>query len=142
MTDKRKEMAELRNALRLFVALNGQNMTDDEALSVGGLHDTWTVGVTYSAEKVLKHKGALYRVAQQVTAAAHQPPDGAGMLAIYRPIVFDYAGTAEEPIPYIYGMDVSAGLYYSHNGQVWLAKKDMRPCVWPPADGNEWEVKA
>lgn len=137
--DKRKEMAQLRNALRLFVAANGTAMTDEEALSVSGLHDTWTAGATYAPDKVLRHNGELYRVVQGVTAQAHQPPNGGGMLAIYRPVVLNASGTQGDPIPYSYGMDVTAGLYYRYNDGLWVAKKDMRPCVWAPADGNEWE---
>lgn len=140
MSDKRKEMAELRNALRLFVASQAKTMTDAEALSVSGLHDTWADGTTYGADSVVLHNGALYRVVQQVTAQAHQPPDAAGMLAIYRPINIENAGTAADPIAYTYGMDVTAGLIYTYNGGAWKALKDMMPCVWPPAAGNEWEA--
>lgn len=137
--NKRKEMAELRNAMRLFVQANGTAMTDQEALSVSSLHDPWAAGVEYAAEQVLRHNDTLYRVVTAHTAQAHQPPDGEGMLAIYRPIVLDAAGTQDDPIPYTYGMDVTAGLYYSYTGSLWIAKTDMAPCVWPPADGNEWE---
>lgn len=140
--DKRMEMKELRNALRLFVAMNGCKMTDEQALSVSGLHDKWAPDIVYTAEdvdKVVKHNGKLYRIVSAHTAAAHYPPDGEGVLALYRPIDVVHAGTMEDPIPFVYGMDVTAGLYYSHENGLWLAKTTMTPCVWNPAAGNEWE---
>lgn len=140
--DMRKIYAELHNALRLFVALNGAKMTDEEAVSVSGLHDEWVSGKAYTADdvdKVVRYKDKLYRIVSAHTAQSHYPPDGEGLLALYRPIVLGYAGTTDDPIPFAYGMDVTAGQYYSYTNSVWLAKKDMKPCVWYPVDGNEWE---
>ena len=136
--DKLRSAAQLRNALRLFVA--SAKLSDDEALSVSDLHDKWSPGVAYAADKVLQHNGGLYRVVTPHTSQAHQPPDAEGMLAIYRPIVQEATGTQEDPIPYLYGMDVHTGLYYVYQGALWRAKVDMLPCVWPPAEGNEWEA--
>ena len=143
--DKRKEMAGLRNALRLFVKANSHTMTDDEALSVASLHDDWLPNHSYTTDdvdKVVRYKEGLYRIVSAHTSAAHYPPDGEGLLALYRPIVVGHNGTLEDPIPYLYGMDVYAGLVYTYSGGTWIAVKDMVPCVWPPAPGNEWEVVA
>lgn len=140
--NKLTEMTQLANAMRMFVIANSKAMTDSEALSVLGLHEKWEVGKVYKSEDVGKAvwwKGKLYRIVSAHTAQAHYPPDGEGLLALYRPIVIGHAGTAEDPIPYTYGMDVHTGLYYSHEGEVWIAKKDMMPCVWNPVEGNEWE---
>lgn len=136
------EMAQLGNALRMFVIANSKTMTDAEAISVSGLHDKWAAGIVYTQEdvgKVVWYKGNLYRIVSAHTAMAHYPPDGEGLLSLYRPIVIGHSGTAADPIPYFYGMDVYAGLYYVDNGTVWIAKKDMIPCVWNPTEGNEWE---
>ena len=51
-----------------------------------------------------------------MTPQDHQPPDGEGMLAIYRPIDQTHAGTLEDPIPWVYGMDCPAGSYFSYQG--------------------------
>lgn len=140
--NRRTEMAELRNALRLFVSANGAAMSDEQALSVSSLHDKWEAGIVYEdkdVNKVVKHKGKLYRIVSAHTAAAHYPPDAEGVLALYRPIDISHAGTLEDPIPFVYGMDVTGGLYYSYENAIWLAKINMAPCVWPPAEGNEWK---
>lgn len=143
MSDMRKIYAELHNALSMFVAMNGKTMTDEQALSVSTMHEEWKAGRVFATEdvnKIVRYDGNLYRIVSAHTAQAHYPPDGEGLLALYRPIVIGHSGTQADPIPYTYGMDVTAGAYYSYNGSVWLAQKDMKPCVWPPADGNEWKA--
>lgn len=143
MNDMRKIYAEMHNALKLFVKYNGWKMTDDEAISVSSMHEKWVAGRVFEAddvESVVSYKGKLYRIVSAHTAQAHFPPDGEGLFALYRPIVLGHEGTEDDPIPYTYGMDVSAGLYYTDKGSLWMAKKDMNPCVWPPAEGNEWEA--
>lgn len=71
----------------------------------------------------------------------HQPPHGEGMLAVYRPIDEGHAGTLEDPIPWVYGMDCHAGTYFSYNGHIYLVAEggDMIPCVWPPDTAGLWQ---
>lgn len=76
------------------------------------------------------------------SAMEHQPPHGEGMLAVYRPIDKAHTGTQEDPIPWVYGMDCTAGLYYSYNGVVYLCKADMKPCVWAPGTAGLWQWEA
>jgi len=84
----------------------------------------------------------VYEAQQDVTAQAHQAPDSAGMLAIYRPISAsgDTAdGSRDKPYAYLNGMDVSTGKYYSFEGKLYLAKSDMKPCVWNPGTAGMWQ---
>ena len=75
------------------------------------------------------------------TPIGSQPPHGEGMLAIYRPIDTGHAGTMEDPIPWVYGMDVKKNKYYSYGGVVYRAAENMLPCVWYPDSGIwQWEV--
>lgn len=108
-----------------------------------GLFDEWKAGETYVAGYRLTRKGVVYEVVQDVTAQEHQAPDAKGMLAVYRPLSNtegeDPAGTAEDPVPFIYGMDVKTGLYYSYGGKLYLAKADMPACVWTPDTSGLWQ---
>lgn len=63
------------------------------------------------------------------------------MLAIYRPIDQAHAGTLEDPIPWVYGMDCLAGTYYSYNGHTYKVADGgtMTPCVWPPDTAGMWQ---
>lgn len=136
-----KIAAQIGAALSLFVQMSGKTMTDEQALSVSSMHEKWRAGRVFKADDVsviVRHNDNLYRIVSAHTAQAHYPPDAVGVLALYRPIVQGHTGTSDDPIPYVYGMDVTAGLHYSYNGEVWTASRNMAPCVWPPAEGNEW----
>ncbi len=110
-----------------------------------GLFTDWAAGQTYAKGYRLAHKGIVYEVMQEVTALENQPPDATGMLAVYRPLSVDPdsgdepQGTKESPIPFIYGMDVGNGLYYSYEGKLYLAKTDMPACVWYPGTQGLWQ---
>jgi hypothetical protein len=107
------------------------------------LYDGWAAGATYAKGTLLTWNGRLYRVEQEsVTSQEHQPPDAEGMLAVYRPIDDQHAGTAEDPIPWVYGMDCRADRYYSYAGASYLCKADMLPCVWPPDTQGLWQWEA
>ena len=116
---------------------------DDDALKMPDLFRTWAEvlarGVALAAQTIINKDGKLYRVQNIVTPAKHQPPDGEGMLALYRPIDIAHAGTKEDPIAWEYGMDCSAGLYYTYAGELWKCAGDMKPCVWQPGTAGVWQ---
>ena len=103
----------------------------------------WAAGEAYAAGRRIQHEGVVYEVVQDVTALENQPPDAEGMLAVYRPLSIaggeESTGTAEDPIPFIYGMDVLSGKYYSYGGKLYLARADMKPCVWNPDTAGLWQ---
>lgn len=137
--------AQTRAATRLYVQ-KATDITDEQALAMPDLFLTWAealaAGKELGANTVLNDGGQLYRVVQAVTPQSHQAPSSAGMLAIYRPIDQTHAGTAEDPIPWVYGMDCTTGNYYTHNGTVYLCKGDMIPCVWEPGSAGLWQWEA
>lgn len=111
------------------------------------LFPVWTAGETYPQGRRIQHEGIVYEVASAdgVTAEAHQPPNGEGLLAVYRPLSTDPStgetptGTQDDPIPYIGGMDVVKDKYYSYNGKLYLANLNMPACVWPPDTAGLWQ---
>ena len=108
---------------------------------------TWTAGETYAAGSRIAHEGVVYEVVASggVTAQEHQPPSAEGMLAVYRPLSTDPetgeepSGTQDDPIPFVYGMDVKEGSYYSYNGKLYLANLTMPACVWNPDTPGLWQ---
>lgn len=103
----------------------------------------WVAGAEYRKDTKLYYKDTLYNVEQDLTSSESSPPDAEGVLALYRPIVPGHAGTQDDPIPWIYGMDCVEGLYYLHNGTIYKALQSMAPCTWEPgAAGTEtiWEA--
>lgn len=134
---------QLRVAAMAFAA-TATTIPDAQALEMPDLFPMWeevlAEGKELAAERVISKGGQLYRVVQAVTPIESQPPGGEGMLAIYRPINPEHAGTADDPIPWVYGMDCHAGKHYSYEGAVYMVAEggDMIPCTWPP-DSGIWQ---
>lgn len=124
------------------------NLTDAVALSISDILPAWdellAAGNQVAAGVCLVHDGQTYRVVQDVTPIESQPPGGDGMLAVYRPINREHAGTMADPIPWVSGMDCVEGKYYGYNGKTYRVAEGgtMSPCVWPPdtPDMWQWEV--
>lgn len=133
---------QMQAAVKLYVQ-KATDIPDEQALEMPDLFYTWDevleAGELLEANTILNLDGQLYRVVQAVTPQAHQRPDGEGMLAIYRPIDKAHAGTQEDPIPFVYGMDTEQGKYYSSGGKVYLCNQTMTPCVWPPETEGLWQ---
>lgn len=55
-----------------------------------------------------------------------------------------HAGTYEDPVPFVYGMTVTGGKYYSYGGEVYIWNTaDSAACVWLPDSGIwEWQKAA
>ena len=130
------------------MAMTTTTLTDAQALFMPDILPTWAKllerGEKVQAGVCLMKEGQCYRVMQDVTPVESQPPGADGMLAIYRPIDKEHAGTLEDPIPWVSGMDCKEGKYYSHKGKIYLCTGDMSPCVWAPGTAGvwQWEVVA
>lgn len=138
----RNDLVEQARAIRAGMRALAMSAPDDVLLSaIQAVYDVWVPGEHYDYNQPLTHNGQLYRVAQPggVDALENQPPDAEGMLAVYRPISKAHAGTQEDPIPWVYGMDCTTGLYYSHTDNTYLCKGDMKPCVWEPGTAGLWQ---
>ena len=135
--------AQTNAAAKLYVQATAASIPDTLALEMPDLFRTWAevldAGQQLQTDEVINKDGQLYRVVQPVTPAEHQPPDGEGMLAIYRPIEPDHAGTQEDPIPWRYGMDCTQGKYYSYGGKTYLCNLTMQACVWAPGTDGMWQ---
>ena len=116
-------------------------------LAKAELFPVWTADETYPQGRRIQHEGIVYEVVavDGVTAEAQQPPNGEGLLAVYRPLSTDPTtgetptGTQDDPIPYIGGMDVVKDKYYSYNGKLYLANANLPACVWAPDTQGLWQ---
>lgn len=147
MNIDRIELAKQFRAGVMTFASGATTITDKQALSMASLFPVWPDGVNadgqYIENQVIQYEGQLYRIAQPtVTPQEHQKPGGEGMLSVYRPIELSHAGTLEDPIPWVYGMDCYSGKYYSYNSKVYKCAGDMIPCVWEPGSAGvyQWEL--
>ena len=88
--------------------------------------------ILYAGDYVL-HEGQIYEVYHDHTALEHQPPGATGMAAVYRPVELEHAGTIDDPIPWVYEMNVFNGKYYSYDGGVWRwVFNDTPTCTYCP----------
>lgn len=132
--------ATLKSALEMRAVSTSIPLKDDvSALTLSPICPDWEAGTHYESGEIVNHNGQAYRVIQEVDSLEHQPPGAEGMLAIYRPLNPDHAGTLEDPIPFVNGMDVYNGKYYSFNEKTYLAKADMLPCIWDPGTAGLWQ---
>ena len=142
VTSSAKLSGQMQFATRLYIK-KATDISDDNALQMPDLFLTWkealAAGEQLEAKTVLNMDGQLYRVVQPVTPQEHQPPNGEGMTAIYRPIDQTHSGTLEDPIPWAYGMDSEQGKYYSYNGKVYLCNLTMPGCVYAPDTPGLWQ---
>lgn len=142
-----KLSGQLSAAAKLYVQA-ATDVPDETALEMPDLFKTWeevlAAGQNVAQNAIINDGGTLYRVvaAGGVLPQEHQPPHGEGMLAVYRPVDTAHAGTLEDPIPWVYGMDCTEGLYYSYNATVYLCKANMTPCVWAPGTAGLWQWEA
>lgn len=142
-----KLSGQLSAAAKLYVQA-ATDVPDETALEMPDLFKTWEevleAGKTVAENSIINDGGTLYRVVATggVLPQEHQPPHGEGMLAVYRPIDTTHTGTLEDPIPWVYGMDCTEGLYYSYNATVYLCKANMTPCVWAPGTAGLWQWEA
>lgn len=142
-----KLSGQLSAAAKLYVQA-ATDVPDETALEMPDLFKTWEevleAGKTVAENSIINDGGTLYRVVAEggVLPQEHQPPHGEGMLAVYRPIDTAHTGTLEDPIPWVYGMDCTEGLYYSYNATVYLCKANMTPCVWAPGTVGLWQWEA
>lgn len=146
MNIDRIELAKQFRAGVMTFASGATTITDKQALSMASLFPIWPDGVNkegqYIKDQIVQYKGHLYRIEQPtVTPVENEKPGGEGMLAVYRPIDVEHAGTLEDPIPFVSGMDCYAGKYYSYKGKVYKVADGgtMKPCVWPPDTPDIWQ---
>lgn len=136
-------MSSQMHAAAMLYVQAATDIPDATALKMPDLFKTWeevlAAGKELEANTIINDGGQLYRVVQAVTPQEGQPPHGDGMLAVYRPIDKQHTGTADDPIPFVSGMDTEKGKYYSYNGKVYLCQLDMKPCVWAPDTPGLWQ---
>lgn len=135
-TDLLEQARALRAATQTVAAYAPDDVAADQPLA---LYDAWKADTEYQQDKLLVHNGKLYRVAQNLTSSVVYPPDAEGVLALYRPVDKTHAGTLEDPIPYVYGMDCVEGKYYSYEDKLYLCKADMPSCIWTPGTAGLWQ---
>ena len=105
--------------------------------------DVLAAGEKLAEGTILKDGTVLYRVVQPggVTPQEHQPPHGEGCWRFTAPLTRAMPEHFEDPIPWVYGMDCHAGVYFSYQGHIYKVAEggDMVPCTWAPGTPGLWQ---
>ena len=129
-------MARIEKAkqFRAAAKLSAQTATDQQALDMPSLYEYWKEKTAYGGEgeeKIVRRpidgRDQLYRCQQPHTSQAGWEPENypAGWVAINN----TSAGTEDDPIPAVRGMEYTYGLYYAdpEDGKTYLCTRVGEP---------------
>lgn len=119
------KFAEYDEILRTFISSNSEKIvstfTDENALKVIDLYPEWTVGIAVAKDSRYQYNGKLYKCVQAHTTQADWTPDITP--ALWTVIDVAHAGTIDDPIPAVAGMEYVYGKYYIEGETVYICKR-------------------
>ena len=94
---------------------------DQTALAGIDLYPKWAVGISVAKDSRYQYNGKLYKVIQAHTTQADWTPDVTP--ALWTVIDVTHAGTIDDPIPAVAGMEYVYGKYYIEGETVYICKR-------------------
>ena len=86
------------------------------------IHPVWAVGIAVAKDSRYQYNSKLYKVVQAHTTQADWTPDIAP--ALWAVIDAEHAGTLEDPIPAVAGMEYIKGKYYIEGETIYLMNRE------------------
>ena len=119
------KFAEYDEILRTLIGSNSEKIvstfTDENAVKVIDLYPVWTVGIAVVKDSRYQYNGKLYKCVQAHTTQSDWTPDITS--ALWTVIDVEHAGTIEDPIPAVAGMEYEYGKYYSEDGTIYICQR-------------------
>lgn len=111
-------------AYRRKIEHAAQTQTDADALESIELFPLWKPDTHYEKDERVRYDGKLYRIRQEHTAQAHQPPS-IDTASLYTEVTLATEGEdAQHPIPYNGNMELHSGKYYAQDGVTYICTRD------------------
>ena len=105
---------------------NSRKTADDQtAVKATELYPKWAVGIAVSVGDRYQYEGKLYKCVQAHTTQADWTPDATP--ALWTVIDVEHAGTIEDPIPAVAGMEYEYGKYYIDNDVIYICQRTGEP---------------
>ena len=104
-----------------FIKQARETADDQTALTGMELYPTWVEGIAVSVGDRYQYNGKLYKCIQSHTTQADWTP--AATPALWTVIDIEHAGTIEEPIPAVAGMEYEYGKYYIEGETVYICQR-------------------
>ena len=107
----------------LVAFLKAARLTVDDNTALTGmeLYPVWAVGIAVAKDSRYQYNGKLYKVVQAHTTQADWTPDITP--ALWTVIDVTHAGTIDDPIPAVAGMEYVYGKYYIECKTVYICKR-------------------
>ena len=107
----------------LVVFLKAARLTADDNTALTGmeLYPVWAVGIAVAKDSRYQYEGKLYKCVQAHTTQADWTPDVTP--ALWTVIDVTHAGTIDDPIPAVAGMEYVYGKYYIEGETVYICKR-------------------
>lgn len=107
----------------LVAFLKAARLTADDNTALTGieLYPVWTVGLAVAKDSRYQYNGKLYKCVQAHTTQADWTPDITPNL--WTLIDVTHAGTIDDPIPAVAGMEYVYGKYYIEGETVYICKR-------------------
>lgn len=131
MAERTRPMTE-SEVSRLLIAqqINTLEVDDNTALRMVEFYPEWAADTDYTAGYKVQYGGKLWRCLQAHTSQTGWEPENAP--ALWTEICETHNGTQADPIPYDGNMALTAGLYYIHDGVIYLCTRDTVNPVYNP----------
>ena len=109
---------------RKMSMISADSLPDTQAAEVKTLYPVWKEGeaVSIDARRYYPPTDMLYKCSQAHTTQADWTPDVA--VTLWTPLDVEHAGTLEDPIPAVSGMEYIKGKYYSEDGTIYLMNRE------------------
>ena len=107
----------------LVAFLKAARLTADDQTALTGieLYPAWMVGIAVAKDGRYQYNGKLYKCVQAHTTQADWTPDITP--ALWTVIDVTHAGTIDDPIPAVAGMEYVYGKYYIEGETVYICKR-------------------
>ena len=113
-------MATKAELVNLLVEIRPE-LSDQLALKYSAMYPVWASGIVVEVGQRYQYGDRLYKVGQAHTTQADWTPDATPSL--WTVIDVEHAGTIEDPIPAVAGMEYEYGKYYSEDGTIYICQR-------------------
>ena len=96
-------------------------LNDQLALKYSAMYPVWAAGIAVEVGQRYQYGDRLYKVGQAHTTQADWTPDATP--ALWTVIDVVHAGTIEDPIPAVAGMEYEYGKYYIEGDTVYICQR-------------------
>lgn len=129
------QVAAVRNLMTATKAgIQSMKLSAAEALRIPDMYPDWSAGIDVKVGERYNYGGKLWEVLQAHTTQEGWEP-GTATLALFVAVdAMAHAGTLEDPVPYIQGMALELGKYYTQFGVVYECIQASGPLVYDLKD--------